>query len=103
MTRTFVALFTLLSCANTISQDLHAIIPQVGNTFCTFLAQRNMVNRKMFGECSQPKCSWDTWSHALHGTEEVVDFESQREQRVVISYGHNGNLQLYLACTLNLL
>jgi hypothetical protein len=87
----FVAIFSLLICIGTHSQDLNQIIPQVGNTFCTFLAQRNLVHRKMFGECSQPKCSWDTWNHALHGTEEVIDFDSRKQQRVVISYGHNGN------------
>jgi hypothetical protein len=80
----------ILIFIETQSQDLHEIVPKIGNTFCTFLAQRNLIHRKMFGECSQPKCSWDTWNHALHGAEDDIDFSSKTGQRVVISYGHNG-------------
>ena len=73
------------------SQDLQSLVPVVGNTFCTFMATKNLIHRKNFGACSKPTCSWDSWSHATNGSKfSEVDFESSSSQRVVISYGHNG-------------
>ena len=85
-----ILLFLIDSDVIRSNEDLHPIVPKIGNTMCTFLAQRNMLHRKMFGECSKPSCSWDSWSHAKNATSDI-DFENpDKSSRVVVSYGHNG-------------
>lgn len=71
-----------------VAQDMESIVPNIGGTFCKYLAFKNILPRKYFRTCPAPTCTWEDWSHAV-----VNSTQNQTNAppfRVILSYGHNG-------------
>jgi hypothetical protein len=81
-------LFIFLICSVllrwTNSQDLEQFVPQIGRTFCKYLAHKQFISRKFIRECAEPTCTWDDWQNAITNT------SLGPKSRIVLSYGHNG-------------
>jgi len=80
--------------------DIESLIPQIGGTFCKYLAYKNILPRKYLRTCPNPTCAWGDWSHAAisgSSTNKTSNADIQEVAntatmplRVVVSYGHNG-------------
>jgi hypothetical protein len=58
---------------------------KLGASFCNFLVNLGIVPRWVRAHCGKPKCGWDHWQHATNHS-----FGSSANDRIVLSYGHNG-------------
>lgn len=73
--------------------DLYQLVKDhhIGSTFCQFLAWKMQIHFKT--DCKQPTCNWDNWQDALNKKTVSADgkvHKHSQQQRVVVSYGHNG-------------
>lgn len=71
------------------AQNLLPLIPQIGGTFCKYLASKSQIHHKT--PCPNPTCHWDSWNDARTSSfkKESKDGVGAK-QRIVLSYGHNG-------------
>lgn len=75
------------------TQDIEQLLPQLGGTFCKYLAYKNVLPRKYLRICPNPSCTWADWSHATDSkTMTGTDTHSNNTlpHRIIVSYGHNG-------------
>jgi hypothetical protein len=109
-----IILISLLSCLLcTLSQNLITLVKEhhIGGTFCKYLAWKMQIHHKTY--CDNPTCNWDTWQDALRSTDHESAFgqagasgahhykatkqvdssgmkKKSQQNRVLVSYGHNG-------------
>lgn len=79
----FVFTFLLLNSIIIYAQNLVPFVKQIGSTFCKYLAMKGQIPRNFLHECGEPVCSWDDWA-------EAVKINNSKQQRIVLSYAHNG-------------
>lgn len=44
--------------------NLEPFIPEIGGTFCSYLARQQQIHRKYLRQCPDPTCGWDSWQDA---------------------------------------
>mmetsp|Transcript_19155 Transcript_19155/g.26378 ORF Transcript_19155/g.26378 Transcript_19155/m.26378 type:complete len:426 (+) Transcript_19155:24-1301(+) len=89
---------TLLFLFSVLSQDLVPFVPEIGGTFCKYLAYRYIIPKKYFNDCPPITCNWDDWSHALGAFNKDLNasksaeryLNSTKKERIILSYAHNG-------------
>eukprot|EP01039_Chlorochromonas_danica_P005709 gene5709-6293_t len=87
------ALLFLLTLSGLVSglaaASLESLIPEIGGTFCKYLAYKGQIHRRYLRDCPEQSCVWHDWQSALSSNTSSSS-SSQRKERVVLSYGHNG-------------
>ncbi len=93
-----IAVFLFLFCSLFLSchhqaivsgnDNLEPLVPEIGGTFCKYLAYKNQLPRRFFRDCKEPTCDWDDWQSALSHV--GSEGEKKTKERIVLSYSHNG-------------
>jgi len=79
--------FNSTSAVELSHENISSIITEIGGTFCSYFAAKAhhfKIPRKLFVNCSAPKCDWDSWHDAINS--QLPRFR----KRIVLSYAHNG-------------
>ncbi len=84
----------ILGPTTCVGPDLMTLVKDhhIGSTFCQYLAWKMQIHHRT--DCKQPTCNWDNWQDALNIKQAAAKagkaHKESQQQRVVLSYGHNG-------------
>ena len=94
----YVLIWSAFFILRIISQDLVKFVPEIGGTFCKYLAYRYIIPKRFFNDCPATTCNWDDWNHGLGGhqnssTNGISIYHNSslpQKERIILSYAHNG-------------